>query len=182
MNFVDSNQTEAELLSRILELDDKALAEVHDLFYPRIFRYAFVRTGDTDIAADIASETFLRLLDAINKGRPPHTTLRGWLFGVAAHLVVDFYNRKKYSELDETQPANSSTHVDAETNLRRAEVQIAIETLTSEQQEVLALRFTSGFSIEETAVHMHRSVTAVKAVQFRAIDALRQRLAEVEIE
>jgi RNA polymerase sigma-70 factor, ECF subfamily len=173
---------DTDLLARALNLESGALSEIHQRYFTRIYQYAYLRTGDPHTAEDIASETFVRLLDSFNKGRPPHTTLRGWLYGVAAHLVADHFGRKPVGELTEFQADGFSTVVVAEERLRQAGVQAAIGRLTADQQEVLALRFTSGLSIEETAAHMNRTVTAVKAVQFRAIDTLRQMLAEVENE
>jgi RNA polymerase sigma-70 factor, ECF subfamily len=173
---------DADLLARALNLESQALSEIHQRYYTRIYQYAYLRTGDARIAEDMASETFIRLLDSFNKGRPPHTTLRGWLFGVAAHLVANHYGSRKTQALSEFHPDSFSTPEHAEEHLRQADVQAAMRSLTADQQEVLALRFTSGFSIEETAQHMNRSVTAVKAVQFRAIDTLRRLLAEVENE
>jgi RNA polymerase sigma-70 factor (ECF subfamily) len=177
-----THEMDTDLLARAQHLESEALNEIHQRYFTRIFQYAYVRIGDSHTAEDIASETFVRLLDSFDKGRPPHTTLRGWLFGVAAHLVADYFGRKPASQLDEFQADGFSTQAVAEDHLRQADVEDAMRRLTADQQEVLALRFTSGLSIEETAQHMVRTVTAVKALQFRAIDALRQMLAEVENE
>jgi RNA polymerase sigma-70 factor (ECF subfamily) len=48
--------------------------------------------------------------------------------------------------------------------------------LTPEQQHVLALRFSQELSLEETAAVMGKNVNAVKVLQFRAVQALRQRM------
>jgi RNA polymerase sigma-70 factor (ECF subfamily) len=173
---------DTDLLARAQHLESAALNEIHQRYFTRIYQYAYVRTGNSHTAEDIASETFVSLLDSFNKGRPPHTTLRGWLFGVAAHLVADHFDSKPVSQLTEFQADGFSTQVVVEERLRRAGVQDAVRRLTADQQEVLALRFTSGLSVEETARQMGRTVTAVKALQFRAVDALRQMLAEVENE
>lgn len=58
----------------------------------------------------------------------------------------------------------------------------AFSKLTGEQREVLALRFSSGLTIEETAQLMNHSPSAVKALQFRALAALRKILVEIENE
>ena len=58
-------------------------------------------------------------------------------------------------------------------------VKLAYTKLTPEQQEVLALRFGLGYSLEETAVHVKKKVNAVKALQFRALAALQRELGEV---
>jgi len=177
--MLTSQANEAHLLARALELDSQALGEIHDRYYPEIYRYAFLRTGEQGLAEDIAGEVFLRLLNALHRGRPPHTTLRGWLFGVASHLVVDTYHEGHTLPLTEFHSDGRSTQAEAEERILQADVRAAIRQLTPEQQEVLALRFSGGFSVEDTARLMERSVTAVKALQFRAVDTLRQVMAEV---
>src|SRR5262245_43113214 len=86
-----SPSAEAALLARARELDPRALGQIHDELYPEIYRYALYRIGDPEAAADVAAEVFVRLLNALHAGRAPQTALRGWLFGVAAHQVADFW-------------------------------------------------------------------------------------------
>jgi len=61
-------------------------------------------------------------------------------------------------------------------------VQSAYTQLTPEQQNVLALRFGQGYSLEETAEFMNKNVNAIKALQFRALAALQRELGEVDYE
>jgi RNA polymerase sigma-70 factor (ECF subfamily) len=168
---------EATLLARARDLDSRALASIHDRYYPEIYRYALYRTGDTAAAEDIASDVFLRLLDALHAGRPPQTTLRGWLVGVAAHLVADHFRRVPAGPLPDTLAGGTSPSAEAEDNLRRNAVQAAVRRLTPEQQSVLALRFGNGASLEQTAQALGKSVNSVKQLQFRAMEALRRTLA-----
>jgi DNA-directed RNA polymerase specialized sigma24 family protein len=51
--------------------------------------------------------------------------------------------------------------------------------LTTEQQNVLALRFGDGYSLEETAAAMRKNVNAIKALQFRALASLQRYIGEV---
>jgi RNA polymerase sigma-70 factor (ECF subfamily) len=55
-------------------------------------------------------------------------------------------------------------------------VQQALVTLTENQQQVLTLRFGQGFSLEETADLMKKKINAVKALQFRALNALQRKM------
>ena len=59
-----------------------------------------------------------------------------------------------------------------------SEVRQAIQRLTPDQQNVLALRFSQEFSLAETAKIVDKSINAVKVLQFRALAALRRILAE----
>lgn len=56
----------------------------------------------------------------------------------------------------------------------------AYAQLTPEQQNVLALRFGQGYSLEETANLLNKNVNAVKALQFRALAALQREVGEVD--
>ena len=58
-------------------------------------------------------------------------------------------------------------------------VREAYAELTLDQQNVLALRFGSGYSLEETATVMQKNINAVKALQFRALQALQRNIGEV---
>jgi RNA polymerase sigma-70 factor (ECF subfamily) len=170
------------LLRRASQLDPHALGQIHDQHYPEIYRFALYRTDDPEAAQDIAAEVFVRLLDALHAGRAPKTTLRGWLFGVAAHLVADHFRRAPTAPLDEELLADHSPSGEAEDRLQKQLVRQALRTLTAEQQNVLSLRFGDGFSVEKTAEALDKSVTAVKALQFRAVEALRRALAQTGAE
>jgi RNA polymerase sigma-70 factor (ECF subfamily) len=173
---------EATLLSQARALDARALGQIHDRYYPEIFRFAAYRTGDQAAAQDIASEVFVRLLDTLHQGKAPQTTLRGWLFGVAAHLVADHFRKRPVVPLADTVPGTSAPASEAEENLRRQAVGAALRHLTAEQQNVLALRFGDGSSLEETASALGKSVNAIKQLQWRAVEALRRALAAESVE
>jgi len=179
-----SDTSQATLLQRARTGDPRVLGEIHDRYYPALYRYALFRLGDDAAAQDVAGEVFLRLLAALRIGRAPRTTLGGWLFGVAAHLVVDHFRRasRESTPLSETLVWHASPAIEVEKNIQHAQLRAAIRQLTLEQQAVLALRFGDGFSLEQTAEALGKSVNAVKALQFRATSALRRVLVESDHE
>jgi RNA polymerase sigma-70 factor (ECF subfamily) len=65
---------------------------------------------------------------------------------------------------------------------QQRKVKDAYQALTPEQQEVIALRFNQGYSLEETAAIMKKNVNAIKALQFRALSTLSREIGEVEHE
>jgi RNA polymerase sigma-70 factor (ECF subfamily) len=76
--------------------------------------------------------------------------------------------------------ANTRSEVDQREQNRVVEA--AYAQLTPDQQHVLALRFSQGYSLEETAQHMNKKVNAVKALQFRALAALKRVIGEEDYE
>lgn len=167
---------ERALLERARQLDERALSEIHTRYYAEIYRYALYRTSRAEVAEDVASEVFMRLLDALHAGRAPQTTVRGWLFGVANNLVADYFRAapRESAELDESLAAPSTPATEAEFNWQRAQVQTAMCQLTREQQHALTLRFAEGFSVEVTASVMGKTPNAVRVLQFRAVEALKR--------
>lgn len=169
-----------ELLGRIREWDEAALAEVYDTYAPAIYRYACRHLGDPDTAEEIVADTFHRFLVSLKNGAGPEQELSAWLYRVAHNLIVDLYRRESARdtvEIDENVPARASqTEMLAIQHEEAAHVRQALQSLPSLQQQVVNLRFGEGLSLEEVATIMEKTVGAVKALQHRAITALRTML------
>ena len=164
-----------ELLERARRLDQQALGEIHDRYYSEVYRYVRYRLAHKQLCEDITSEVFLRFLDALNRQRGPTTNLHGWLIGTASHLVNDHLRgkyRRTLENIDET----------AEHLLIDQQVRQAFDQLTTDQQHVLALRFGQELSLDETARTVGKSITAVKALQFRALASLKRLIEQNKIE
>ncbi len=167
------------LSPQIYELDAQALAEVHDQLYPVVYRYVRFRLDNEQMVEDITSEVFLRMLDALQKDGRKIRDLRAWLLGTASHLVADHF-RVQYRrgedqiEQHEDLPDSVSTEGLVEKSFQKEEVRQAVQCLTEDQQHVLALRFSQEMSIEETARTLGKSTSAVKVLQFRALQTLRR--------
>ena len=164
-------------------LDAQALVEVHDRYYPAIYGYIRFRVGDEQAAEDLASEVFVRLIEAAAQGKGPTKSIQGWLMGTAANLVADHHRRRYRSpelDLSEVLP-DPAPSVDSLAALREASQSLAtaLAALTPDQQNVIALRFGAGLSVEETSAEMGKEPNAIKALQFRAMASLRRHLGEV---
>ncbi len=171
-------------LDGLRNLEPQTISAIHKRYFPEIFRYARYRLGDETIAEDIAGETFTRLLEAVNVGSGPHTSLRGWLMSTTSNLIND-HLRKRYSHPTENLPEDLDLHTDEPSPMQYVEqidrnrfLYDALTKLTPDQQEVIALRFGNGYSLDETANMMDKNVNAIKALQFRAIAALRRNIGD----
>lgn len=173
-------------LDGLRELDQQVIGAVYDQYFSEVYRYALYRIGDPTLAEDIASDVFVRLLEAAQGKRAPQTNLKGWLIGTASHVVMD-HLRKKYRRPEEAlsdsiPDPGSSIASEVDQREQNRTVNDAYAQLTPEQQHVLALRFGQGYSLEETAAFMNKNVNAVKALQFRALAALQREVGEVDYE
>ncbi len=168
--------TDQEELDGLHRLDQQMINAIYERYFPDVYRYVRFRLSDESTTEDIVSEVFIKLLDAVQAGRPPQTNIKAWLLATAAHTLTD-HLRKLYrhpeSELPETltemtdEPATTS-----ERRERMRTLKVALAKLTAEQQHVLNLRFNEGYSLEETATLMKKNVNAIKQLQFRALATL----------
>ncbi len=170
-------------LDGLRNFDPQVIGAIYDRYFPEVYQYVFYRLGDEAVAEDIAGETFVRLLEAVKKRRTPHSNLKGWLFSTASHLVNDHLRRayrRPVEPLPESLSDGDNSPSDAfDLSERLRAVREALSELTPDQQNVLALRFGHGYSLQETASLMNKKVNAVKALQFRALAALQRKIGEV---
>jgi RNA polymerase sigma-70 factor (ECF subfamily) len=103
-----------------------------------------------------------------------------WFFRLARNAVIDHLRRRRTHEplaaLVNAEDAGPSPEDSAELAAEFRRIREAIETLTPIQQEVIAYRFTAGLTPREVGALMGKREGTVRALQFRALRALRRSL------
>jgi len=171
---------EQGLLDRASRADPEAIGALYDRYVGRIYNYIYHRVGQADLAEDLTAQVFARMLEAIREGRAWRTSFSGWIYRIAHNLVIDHYRRRSratFVELEEASPlvADGADPVrKVEARLEGEHLRAALGKLTEEQAEVIALRFLDEFSIAEVAAMMNKTEGAIKALQYRAVLALRR--------
>ncbi|MGB7874728.1 MAG: sigma-70 family RNA polymerase sigma factor [Anaerolineales bacterium] len=171
---------EKELLQAALRLDQKALAQIYDLYSPELYRYAARFLGDPCVAEDCVADTFSRFLKVIRDQRGPKNYLRAYLYRIAHNWVADYYRRAPdVVELKDTVPGSeSSPEQEAALRIRQAQTRKAILQLTPDQQQVIALKYLQSMTNEEVSLALNRPVGAVKSLQHRALARLEKILSK----
>lgn len=170
-----------DLLVQAKQLEPCALAEIYDLYSPRLYRYAIRLLGDACIAEDCVAETFSRFLQALQKGKGPRDYLQAYLFRAAHNFIVDHYRHQQPEcILDDDTPDCENTEENASLNIRQHHVRAALLELTKDQGQVIALKFLEGWENEEIARVLNKPVGAVKSLQHRALAHLQKILLDDE--
>lgn len=154
------------------------LAEIFDTYYEPLYRYAYVHLRDHDAAEDIAAAVFHKLLDSVQKGNMPLTP-RAWLYQVARNLIIDHTRRQRHRDhvpLTDTLAVPANVEATVEALLRAERAHEALLRLNERQRNVIILRFLQGLDVSEVAAILNVSVGAIKTLQHRALENLRQGL------
>jgi RNA polymerase sigma-70 factor (ECF subfamily) len=177
-----SEADEMQLLAAALQFDEVALSELYDRYEAKIYNYIYRRCGEQALAEDLTAQVFLKMLESIRDNKSWHSSFSGWLYRIAHNLVIDHYRRRDRQpsvNIDDAPPTASDLEDPVETaqmNIDAERLRAAIGRLTDEQSEVVSLRFLEGYSIAEVAAMVGRSEGAIKALQYRAVAALRSLL------
>ncbi len=172
---------EQALLARARAWDMQALEAIYDLYSPMLYRYAVRLLGDPDMAEECVAETFARFLFALRNGKGPKNHLKAYLFRVAHNWITDRFRRDRPGEdlenhahyMPDPKPGPED---EAHRLLEQERLRRVLFRLTPEQRQVIVLRYLEGWSHKEIAEALGKPVSAVKALQRRALAALRRLL------
>jgi RNA polymerase sigma factor (sigma-70 family) len=131
---------------------------------------------------DVTSEVFLAVFTGLARFDGGQAEFRSWVFTIAHRRLVDEWRRSGRSpqtvawqaELDGR--TSGSAEEAALASLGEARVRHLLEQLSADQRDVLLLRILGDLTVEQVADALGKRVGAVKALQRRALAALRRDL------
>lgn len=168
----------AAVITRAQSGDTSALTDLYEHYKSDVYRYLYYRVGRPQVAEDLTTEVFIRVIEHLPRYRPHRVPFRAWLFRIARNLAIDHIRKlavRDHVALDEKMPANydgPETAVDYNLTIER--LQEALRRLTSDQCDVIILRFVAEMPINQVAQTLHKSESAVKALQARGLEALQR--------
>lgn len=171
---------EPRLIEQAKKGDPAAFGQLYEFYAPRVFRFLFAHLNCRQDAEDLTEEVFLRVWEALPGFRLHGAPFGGYLFRVARNALYDFYRRNRhgvsnadtdYDWIDEQQPDPADS---VPLKLQRRQIQRMLAQLRADYRMVVTMRFLVGLTTEETATAMGRSSGAVRVLQHRALESLRE--------
>ena len=163
--------------------DERAVGELYNAYFPRVYRYMLARTGNVGDAEDLAEEVFIRVLDALGRFEWREAPFSAWLFRIAHNAIISHQRRNgargRHAPLSPALSVQTQGPEEVvEARLTLEEVMRATENLPEAQRQVIALRFGAGLSVAETARALGKGEGNVKVIQHKAIAKLREILVD----
>jgi RNA polymerase sigma-70 factor (ECF subfamily) len=180
-----ARRSEAQRVRKLVDAaqggDRGALEELYLIHFDRIYSYLHVSVGNRHDAEDLTTQTFLKMLESIGKFRWGSAPFSAWLFRIAHNLAMDHFRVARRwqpeEEVPEPEPDEStSAEAGALDAIGQKSMLALIDDLSSEQQQVLTLKFVFGFSNGEAATILGKTEGAVKSLQHRALATLHKKL------
>jgi len=158
-------------------------AALYELHFARVYFFIVSRVHDRSTAEDLTSEVFHKALANLSTYEWRGTPFVAWLIRIASNAIADQYKRANREQrgndnaLDPSAEANS-TPKEMESVERHAFLFRLVEKLPEVQRRVVCERFIEERSIKEIAQRLSKTEGAVKQLQFRALQTLREQMGE----
>jgi RNA polymerase sigma factor (sigma-70 family) len=145
-----------------------------------LFGFLAYRLGDRSRAEDVLGEAFERALRARGRYDPSRASAKTWLYSIALNCLRDQHRRA----LAETRAmervlAGVATNGSDSWISRvedREQLGRALEALSEEEREAIALRYGGELTAPEMAAVLGEKLTTVEGRVYRALRKLREEL------
>ncbi len=186
------SEADADVVVLLQQRSAAAWEVLYERHFDRIYRYALARLGDGAGAEDAAAATFQRALSAIDHYTYQGKPMVAWLYGIARNvvreetraaqggrarrLVKSLFGRCDSKSDGSYELPGSAIPDEADAIVSRMDLANGLRGLTEAQREAILLRYITGLSAAESARVMNRPLSAVYALQARALNSLRRLL------
>lgn len=160
--IIDRSKLASEVKEQLEGGDVRALDGMYKLHFEEIKYFIFGKVRDSDLAKDLAQDTFIRALSAMRDGSYKDNGLhRAWLYRIASNLVFDHFRKSKkmpvlrgredfdpFMYVEDRSRSWIQDTINSETEKKVLDL---ISHLPDEQFEVVVLRYFNGLSFKEVA-------------------------------
>lgn len=190
-----SCESDRDLVRRLLAGDERAFTVFFDSFFPRLYRFALVRLGQDESAAqDVVQQALCKAMRGIGSWRG-EASLFTWLCQICRNELAG-YCRKRGREQGRTllledhpdiRAALESTGIAAQGDpvaaFRRTEVarlvQATLDYLPDRYGDALEWKYMEGLAVEEIATRLGTTAVAAQSLLARARHAFRDAFAPI---
>jgi RNA polymerase sigma factor (sigma-70 family) len=181
--MAEGRDEDAMLVARVARGDQAAFTAIYDRYLPLVLRWSLRETGNRELAADLAAETFAAALIASPRYRRGKGSVGTWLLGIARNKLRESRRRRRV-ENSARRRVGLEPAPFGEADFERVEELISLddrvvgllETMPQALREAVSLRVIEERSYEEIAGQLRCSESVVRQRVSRGLRTLRSEL------
>jgi len=168
--------------------DPGVFSRLYFRHYDAIFSYCVHRLFNRQVAEDITSEVFLKMVENFQAFDGNEKQFRNWLYRIATNAVNDHFRKtaRRGAIMGWMRQWSGGKNVEEpqidESQQKAAIVKKAILSLKPEYQAIVTMRFFENLKLEEIAEVVGTSASTVRSQLSRAIEKLRKELSFAQID
>jgi len=166
-------EADERMLIEAARQNRSSFAELYEQNFHRVYAFVARRAANREEAQDLTAEVFHQALASIESFKWQGAPFIAWLYGIAANVLATHWHRtgRNPEQLAEDWDRGGADEIE-----RRAMLAELMDLLLPDQRTVIIRRFFEQRSIREIALELGRSEGAVKQLQLRALENLREKL------
>jgi RNA polymerase sigma-70 factor (ECF subfamily) len=169
-----TNQSDERLQVEAARQDPARFAELYEDNFERVYAYVARRVGNREEAQDVTADVFHQALAGLPRFEWRGLPFVAWLLCIAANVLSDRWQRaatRQEAVNDDLDQIGIEDDIE-----QRAILYQLVDTLPDDQRRVIIRRFVGQKSLREIATELGRSEGAIKQLQLRALQNLRERI------
>jgi RNA polymerase sigma-70 factor (ECF subfamily) len=164
--------------------DDKTeelFVELYDTHADAIFRFCYFKTGDREVAKDLAQDTFIKVFNYLKNSEVQNA--RSFIYITAKNTVIDYWRKKKSvveSQLPEGFFESIAEKDNTENDIDYSIFLSLLDELPSSDRDVIILRFIEDMSSKDMAELLGERENTVLVRISRAKEKLKNLFDKIE--
>jgi RNA polymerase sigma-70 factor, ECF subfamily len=159
---------------------DEDFERLYEVHAQPLFGFLVYRTGDRALAEDVLADTFERALRSRRQYNEQKASKKTWIYAIALNVLRDHQRRQgaEARALERATPGAAPINPDtAQEHVEdRDSLQRAMDKLSAEERETIALRYGTELTAPEIAKLVRERLTTVEGRLYRALRKLRDQL------
>jgi len=166
-------------------INNQKYEELFTQLRPKIYRYLYYKVQNHEEADELTQDTFRKVWTKLEKLDLSPEQIESYFYTTAKNTLYDVWRKRRVQTVnieDVPEPVSDkgSPEDAALDEEERIKIKEAMEKLPEDQKLVLELRILEGYSSKETALRMLKTPGAVRSLQYRAIQNLKEIFKEME--
>lgn len=157
------------------------LSQLYTEYYSKIYKYILYRVGDPNIAEDLVSEVFEKMLVKYCTYNSQKAKFNTWLYTIANNTIINFHKiNRNHCPMVNLEKIESKYRMEdsiIEQELKELVVK-AMMCLDERQRTVIALKFAACLTNRQIAQMLNLTESNVGTILYRSLKRLRDILKE----
>jgi RNA polymerase sigma-70 factor (ECF subfamily) len=157
------------------QLDEFSI--LYEKYVKKIYDFIFFKTHHKETAEDLASQTFMKALESIQRFDSSKASFSTWLYRIARNSVIDHYRvSKKTVDISDAWDLKSSENLFEK--IKETEdldkVRQYLKNFDATKRDIVILRVWEGLSYKEIAAIVNKSESNCKMIFSRIVKKIRE--------
>ncbi|HBV99464.1 MAG: hypothetical protein JL50_02500 [Peptococcaceae bacterium BICA1-7] len=156
-------------------------SKLYDEYLPKLYKYTLYKVGDTNVAEDLVSEVFEKMLEKYHTYNREKGAFSTWLFTIANNMIINYHKkngRKLYLfDFDKVESKYRLEDQIIDRELKELLLK-GIMCLDERQRSIIALKFGACLTNRQIARMMNLTESNIGTILYRALGQLKDILKE----